>query len=49
VPSRPIVIKIASAVIPEEFNYIINPRHTDVAQIRILSAKDFVYDTRIKW
>jgi RES domain-containing protein len=44
----PLVLKIPSAVIPEEFNYIINTRHPGIAQIKVIPAKDFVYDIRIK-
>ena len=42
------VIRIPSTVIPEEFNYLINPRHSRVSECRILEVKDFVYDLRIK-
>lgn len=42
------VIKIPSAVIPEEFNYILNPKHPDAALFKIMDIRDFVYDIRIK-
>jgi RES domain-containing protein len=42
------LIRIPSTVIPEEFNYLINPRHSRVSECRILEVKDFVYDLRIK-
>lgn len=42
------VIKIPSTVIPEEFNYIINPRHPLIQKCKILAVADFVYDVRIK-
>ena len=42
------VIKIPSAVIPAEYNYIINPLHQDIAKCKVLSITDFVYDVRIK-
>lgn len=42
------VIKIPSAVIPEEYNYILNPKHPDAALFKILEIRDFVYDIRIK-
>ena len=42
------VIKIPSTVIPEEFNYIVNPRHTLIQKCKIISVADFVYDVRIK-
>lgn len=42
------VIKIPSAVIPQESNYILNPKHPDASQFKIVEIKDFVYDIRIK-
>lgn len=42
------VIKIPSAVIPEEYNYILNPKHPDAALFKIVEIRDFVYDIRIK-
>jgi RES domain-containing protein len=42
------VIKIPSAVIPEEFNYLVNPGHPLLAECKILDVKDFIYDVRIK-
>ncbi len=42
------IIKIPSAVIPQEFNYLINPLHPDISRCKIESTEDFVYDVRIK-
>jgi RES domain-containing protein len=42
------VIKIQSAVIPQEFNYILNPAHPDSKNFKILDIQDFVFDVRIK-
>lgn len=42
------IIRIPSAVIPEEFNYLLNPLHRDSAKFKIVSVVDFVYDVRIK-
>jgi RES domain-containing protein len=42
------IIKIPSAVIPEEFNYVLNPMHPDSRSFRIIQVTDFVYDIRIK-
>jgi hypothetical protein len=30
-----------------EFNYLINPRHTDMGLVRILSIMPFEYDQRL--
>lgn len=42
------ILKIPSTVIPEEFNYILNPKHVDSKKFKILEIKDFIYDVRIK-
>ncbi len=42
------VIKIPSTVIVNEFNFIINPLHSDAREIVIDSLQDYVYDIRIK-
>jgi RES domain-containing protein len=42
------IIKIPSTVIPHEFNYILNPIHSDHGLCRILDIEDFIYDLRIK-
>lgn len=43
-----VIIKIPSSVIPEEFNYLINPKHTLAGECRIIEIKEFTYDIRIK-
>jgi RES domain-containing protein len=43
-----LVLKIPSAVIPAEYNYIINPAHKDSGKVAIVEVQDFVYDIRIK-
>ena len=42
------VIRIPSAVIPEEFNYLLNPLHPDSKKFKIIDISDFTYDVRIK-
>ena len=42
------VLKIPSIIIPDEFNYILNPIHADSRKFKILEIKDFIYDMRIK-
>ncbi len=43
-----LVIKIPSTVVPEEFNFLVNPRHHRVSECSVVDVKDFVYDLRIK-
>lgn len=40
-------IKIPSTVVPEEFNYILNPIHFK-GKIKIVEIRDFIYDIRLK-
>lgn len=42
------IIKIPSIVVPQEFNYLLNPLHPDSKNFKILSVEDFIYDVRIK-
>jgi RES domain-containing protein len=42
------IIKIPSAVITQEYNYLLNPKHKDSENFRIIKVEDFVYDLRIK-
>ena len=42
------IIKIPSIIVPDEFNYILNPVHPTAKAFKILEVKDFVYDVRIK-
>lgn len=42
------VIRIPSAVIPSEFNYLLNPLHHESKAFRIIAVEDFIYDVRIK-
>lgn len=41
------IIRVPSIVVPEEFNYILNPL-AGKGFFRLLRADDFVYDVRIK-
>jgi RES domain-containing protein len=41
------VIKVPSAVVKGEFNYMINPHHKDFSKITIKAQEDFPFDKRI--
>ena len=41
------VLKVPSAIVEEEFNYLINPDHHDAQKIKIISSKPFNFDSRI--
>lgn len=42
------VLKLPSIIIPQEFNYLINPFHKNNIEFKILNISDFVYDARVK-
>jgi len=42
------ILKVPSSIIPQEFNYLINPTHPDSAMIKVISTKKMVFDQRIK-
>jgi RES domain-containing protein len=41
------VLKVPSAVVPGDFNILINPHHPEVASIKIVDQVDFPFDKRI--
>lgn len=41
------LLKIPSVVVPQEFNVIINPIHTDFRKLRIDKPDSFTIDTRL--
>ena len=41
------VLKTPSAVVPGDFNYLINPAHPDFKKINILETVDFPFDDRL--
>jgi RES domain-containing protein len=42
------IIQIPSAIIPDEFNYLLNPIHKAGVNFSIEDISDFIYDVRIK-
>ena len=43
-----LAIRVPSSVMPDEFNYILNPLHPNSRNIKILEIRDLAYDVRIK-
>ena len=41
-----LVMKVPSAVIPGDFNYLLNPRHPDFEKIEIISQEPYEFDER---
>jgi len=42
-----LALKVPSAVIPDEFNIILNPLHPDIGECKIISTIPFIFDKRV--
>lgn len=42
-----LVLRVPSAIIPEESNVLLNPRHPEMARVRVVLSRDFTHDPRI--
>lgn len=42
------VLKVPSAIVRAEANYVINPLHQDAALIKVVKTKLFTFDSRLK-
>lgn len=42
------VLKVPSAIVPSEFNYLINPNHPDSAKIKVISKQKLRFDQRLQ-
>lgn len=42
-----LVLKVPSAVVQGDFNYLINPRHTDFPTVKIKKTESFSFDERL--
>lgn len=45
---KSVILKVPSTVIRNEFNYLINPLHTDFKKLSFGNPQRFVFDPRIK-
>ena len=46
--ARAPVLAVPSALIPQELNYLLNPRHSDFGRIRLGDPSPFEFDQRLK-
>jgi RES domain-containing protein len=44
---RTIALGVPSRLIPEEWNYLINPRHRSTGELRVVNVRGFVFDERL--
>ncbi|MFT7298584.1 MAG: RES domain-containing protein [Sphingobacteriales bacterium] len=42
------ILKVPSCIIPNEFNYLINPTHPDSKKIKIINQTHWKFDERLK-
>lgn len=42
------VLKVPSAFVQDEFNYLLNPQHQDHAKIQIVDQRNYYYDQRLQ-
>ncbi len=42
-----LAIRLPSAIVPEEFNVILNPKHQEIGKVKILDMSDFPFDDRL--
>jgi RES domain-containing protein len=42
------ILKVPSSIVPEEFNYLINPNHPDFSKIQVLKTSKIIFDERLK-
>jgi len=42
-----LILKVPSAIIGEEHNYLINPRHPDFKKVRVKRSRPFIFDKRL--
>ena len=41
------VLKVPSVVVQDEYNYLVNPAHTDAREIKIIAVEPFNFDERL--
>lgn len=42
------VLKVPSSIVPQEFNYLINPQHKDAGKIKVIHNTRMQFDSRLK-
>jgi RES domain-containing protein len=42
-----LVLKVPTVIIPDEFNFILNPLHSGIHKCKVISTIPFLFDTRI--
>ena len=42
-----LLMKVPSAIVPQEFNYLINPLHPEASKIKLIKQQPFNFDERL--
>jgi len=42
-----LILKIPSVIIPKEYNYIINTKHSDFTKVKLINVEDYFWDARL--
>ncbi|MFA6249732.1 MAG: RES family NAD+ phosphorylase [Mucilaginibacter sp.] len=42
-----LMMKVPSSVVPEEYNYLLNPWHPDIKKVKIINTHPFTFDDRL--
>ena len=42
-----LLMKVPSSIVPAEYNYLLNPKHTDMKKVKLLSKQSFDFDERL--
>jgi len=44
---KSLLLRVPSVLMPEEFNYIINPRHSSMKQVRVIRQREIRFNDRL--
>ena len=47
IKQKHLLLKVPSAIVKEEFNYLLNPLHQNAGVVKIISTKPFTFDQRL--
>ena len=42
------ILKVPSSIVPQEYNYLINPNHPDISKIKVIGTPRMNFDRRLK-
>jgi RES domain-containing protein len=47
IEKKHLLLKVPSAIVKEEYNYLLNPLHRDADKVKIISKQPFSFDSRL--